>query len=274
VNARPQETRNAPLLDVRPESDFLSAHEPGAASIPLEELPARIHELPPANVSLRVIDSDPNRSGAAAEFLSRRGHVIEIVPWQPLLRGELGRSGTRLWRPNPFLVESMEAIRTAAVHLQEKKRRAMDVACGSGRDAVFLALQGYDVLAIDLLPDALDRAADLARRNNVAVMTHAMDVEAGPALPPGSFDLVTVFRFLYRPLFPLLRNAVAPGGFLVYETFHERNSDTGLGPKNPAHLLKTGELASAFAGIEVLICRDAFEREGRFFSSLLARRLL
>jgi SAM-dependent methyltransferase len=259
------------LLDVRPEMDFLAAHAPGAASIALEELPRRVHELPPPDISLRVTDVDPARSRAGAEFLSRRGHNVVPVPWESLSPTESGRSRARLWRPNPFLVESLALIR--AVHSNSPaKPRAMDVACGTGRDAVYLALNGYDVLAVDLLPDALDRAADLARRSGVVITTLVMDVESGPMLPPGPFDLVTVFRFLHRPLFPLLRDAVAPGGYLVYETFHERNLATGSGPRNPAHLLGSGELLSAFSGFESLICRDPIERDGRFFSSLLARR--
>jgi SAM-dependent methyltransferase len=271
VNSAPQEARDFPLLDVRPETDFLRAHEPGAASIPLEELSARIHELPPADAPLRVIDADPQRAHAAAEFLSKRGQAIETVPWQACSHSESGQPRARLWRPNPFLVESLELIRATGPR-PNSGIRALDVACGTGRDAVYLALQQYDVLAVDILPDALDRAADLARRNGVAIQTQPMDVESSPSLPIGAFDLVTVFRFLHRPLFPLLREAVAPGGFIVYETFHEKTLATGGGPKNPAHLLETGELTCAFQGFEVLICREAHARDGRFFSSLLARR--
>jgi hypothetical protein len=133
-------------------------------------------------------------------------------------------------------------------------------------------VQGYHVLAVDLLPDAIERAADLARRCGVGLRTVAIDIERGPTLPPGAFDLVTVFRFLHRPLFPLLRQAVAPGGYVACETFHERNLATGRSPRNPAHLLRTGELTEAFAGFEILIARDEVEREGRYFSSVLARK--
>jgi hypothetical protein len=73
-------------------------------------------------------------------------------------------------------------------------------------------------------------------------------------------------------LFSALREAVRPGGYVVYETFHERNMETGRSPRNPNHLLRTGELAGAFAGFQILIGADAVEREGRFFSRILARR--
>lgn len=256
-------------LDVRPERQFLTSHAPGAVSIPLEELAGRTHELPPAHEPLCITDGSSERAGAAAEFLSRRGHLVTVVPFESLTNSESGPSSARLWRANPFLIESLGLIgatRAGGV------LRALDVACGSGRDAVHLAMHGYDVLAVDLLPDALDRAADLARRNGVRISTLAMDVESGPALPPGVFDLVTIFRFLHRPLFPLLARSVAPGGYLAYETFHERNRATSRRPTNPAHLLATGELAAAFSGFDVLASRDAVDRDGRFFSSLLARR--
>jgi SAM-dependent methyltransferase len=262
-----------PLLDVRPEADFRAAHVPGSASIPLEELRERTHELPAASIALRVVDAEPARAERAGEFLRARGHVVEGARWEASAAVESGPARAVLWQPNPFLIEALARIRIEQGQpAPPTPRRAMDLACGTGRDAVYLAMQGYDVLAVDLLPDALQRATDLARRSGVGLGTLAMDVERGPSLPDGTFDLVTVFRFLHRPLFPLLREAVAPGGYLIYETFHERNLATGRRPQNPAHLLKTEELIEAFTGLEILIARDGAERDGRYFSSLLARK--
>jgi SAM-dependent methyltransferase len=151
-------------------------------------------------------------------------------------------------------------------------RRALDVACGSGRDAVYLALEGWDVEATDVLPDALGRAEDLARRSGVSIRTFVRDLECQSMLPQSRYDLVTVFRFLHRGLFPALRDAVASGGFIAYETFHERNRETGRRPCSPQHLLASGELGKAFDGWEILLARDAVEQDGRYYSSLLARK--
>jgi len=151
--------------------------------------------------------------------------------------------------------------------------RALDVACGTGRDAVYMAMRGMRVTAMDVLPDALARAEDLGRRHGVGIRTMYHDLERGGALPEGSVaDVVTVFRYLHRPLFPHLARAVAAGGYVVYETFHERNLETRQKPRCPDHLLHTGELAGQFPGFDVLIFRDGWEREGRWFSSLLARK--
>ena len=180
-----------------------------------------------------------------------------------------GPSTVRLWQPSPFLVEALDWI--------ERERplgglQGIDVACGTGRDSVYMALRGLIVTAIDVLPDALERADDLARRSGVKLTTVVHDLERGHSLPPNPpANVLTVFRYLHRPLFPALAAAVDPGGFVIYETFHERNRQTGQRPQNPGHLLTTGELPTHFPHFEILIARDATERDGRFFSSLLAQ---
>lgn len=260
------------LIDVRPEPDFLAAHAPMAVNVPLEELRDRTHELAPREVPLCVIDTDPRRAEAAAAFLRQRGHDLTIVEWDRAMATASGASHVHLWRPNSFLVEAFERIQQGREDSACDHRRALDLAGGCGRDAVWLALQGYGVDAIDILPDALQRAQDLARRCGVRVRTLRQDLERQPHLGCSCYDLVTVFRFLHRDLFPLIRGAVAPGGYVAYETFHEQNRQTGKRPLSPEHLVRTGELARAFDGFELLIVRDAIERGGRYFSSLLARR--
>jgi SAM-dependent methyltransferase len=147
----------------------------------------------------------------------------------------------------------------------------MDLACGSGREAVWLALAGYEVEAIDVLPDALERAADLARRSGVRLTAILQDLKRSPTLPQARYDLVAVLRFLHRPLLGAIRESVAPGGWVVYEAFHRRDAAKGRRLKE-AHTLEDGELAAAFAGYDTLIARDGVERDGRVFSQLLGRR--
>jgi SAM-dependent methyltransferase len=255
------------VLDVRTEEQFLRGHLPGAVNLPAGELAARSHELPASASRLKLIGAK-HEVTIAGEFLAARGHHFEIVTVDESRLTAKGSSVARLWEPSPFLVESL-----AQIGANGNGRRALDVACGSGRDAVYLALCGWDVHAIDVLPDALVRAEDLARRNSVRLTAERRDLEKDPSLPLAPFDLVTVFRYLHRPLFPILREAVAPGGYVVHETFHRRTLETGRPPRNPQHLLETGELSCAFSGFELLIARDAVEREGRYVSSLLARRV-
>lgn len=256
------------IVDVRPERDFEAGHLPGSANVPLEELHARTHELPPAKEPLWVIDRTPTRASEAVKFLSLRGHSATVIAWDPNLAVASGPASVRLWQPNHFLVEALERIASDEV----RNGLALDVACGSGRDAVFLALRGFNVEAIDVLPDALSRAQDLARRSGVSIRTGVQDLDRDPTLPKGQCHLVVVFRFLQRSLFSALRDAIRPGGYMIYETFHELNAKTGRKPQNPAHLLSNGELARAFEGFDMLILREAHERDGRFFSSVMARK--
>jgi tellurite methyltransferase len=258
-----------PILDVRPEAAFAAGHAAGAVNIPLDQLAARPHELPPKGATVTLFDDDLDRACIAAYVLKNRGYVVHEVSLPAADLCESGPSRARLWQPSPFLVEAVECIRAQA---GSASGRALDIACGSGRDAVYLALCGYAVEAIDVLPDALERARDLARRSGVSLETIQQDLKGLSVLPAERYDLVAVVRFLHRPLLPAIRQAVAPGGYIVYEAFHRRDVEDGLRALKPGHLLEDGELAAAFEGFKPLIVRDGMQRGGRVFSQLLARR--
>jgi SAM-dependent methyltransferase len=147
---------------------------------------------------------------------------------------------------------------------------AMDLACGGGREAVWLAMHGWRVDAVDVLPDALERASGLAKRCGVAINTICQDLRRQPVLPQEAYGLVCVFRFLDRRLLASIARAVAPGGFVVYETFGA--GDIKAATRGGTHAFSDGELRAAFSGFEVLISRDGVRRDGRCFSQLLARR--
>lgn len=256
------------VVDVRPQRDFEAGHLPGSASLPLEELRERAHELPPAPEPLDVIDGDASRASEAAKFLLLRGNGAAVIPWDSIRMTETGPPRVRLWQPSPFVVEALDRIGVEA----PTAGPALDLACGSGRDAVYLALRGYEVEAIDVLPDALSRAEDLARRSGVLLRTRVQDLERDPVLPNSRYHLLVVVRYLQRSLFCALRDAIRPGGYVIYETFHELNARTGQKPRNPDHLLCTGELERAFEGFDLIVLNEAHERKGLFFSSLLARK--
>ena len=261
------------ILDVRPEAAFAAGHAAGAVNIPADELAARAHELPPKGAAIDLFDDDPDVLAIAGYVLRNRGYAVREVPLSASELCECGPSRARLWQPSPFRVEALECIRgRRGAGPGESPGRALDLACGSGRDAAYLALAGYAVEAIDVLPDALERARDLARRSGVAIETIQQDLRRSPDLPAGRYDLVAVIRVLHRPLLPVIRQAAAPGGFVVYEAFHRRDAEGGRRALKPSHLLEDGELAAAFEGFELLIFRDGLARGGRVFSQILARR--
>jgi SAM-dependent methyltransferase len=112
--------------------------------------------------------------------------------------------------------------------------RVLDVACGAGRHARFLAGLGLRVLGVDRDPGALAGVAGVELR--------VADLEGGPwPLGDERFDGVVVTNYLHRPLFPRLVEALAPGGVLIYETFALGNERYGR-PSNPDFLLQPNEL--------------------------------
>lgn len=89
-------------------------------------------------------------------------------------------------------------------------------------------------------------------------------------LAPDTYDLVLVTRYLHRPLFPQLIRSLAPGGTLIYETFLEQQAERGH-PKNPAFLLKPGELSTLLAPLSIVRQREG-DHDGALVSSIVARR--
>lgn len=150
-------------------------------------------------------------------------------------------------------------------------RRVLDVACGRGRHARFLASRGWDVLAIDRDVDALAALASDATGPG-AVTTAYADLEADAAsFGTAAFGAVLVFNYLHRPLLPALVDAVEPGGVLIYETFTLRQAERGR-PANPAFLLRPRELTTIVVPLEVVAEREG-DIDGAWRASIVARRL-
>jgi SAM-dependent methyltransferase len=121
--------------------------------------------------------------------------------------------------------------------------RVLDVACGYGRHARYLAGFGHTVVAVDRDPAALAELDGIP-----GIETKLADLEgAASSLETGSFDAVIVVNYLFRPLFPSLLGALRPGGVLIYETFMRGNERFGR-PSNPEFLLGPGELLDRIAG--------------------------
>ena len=131
----------------------------------------------------------------------------------------------------------------------------LDLACGSGRHARYLAEIGLQVEAMDRDAAALAQLSGVSR-----VTTRCADLEGAPWPYAGrNFDAIVVTNYLHRPLFPLLAAALAPGGVLIYETFRIGNESYGK-PSNPDFLLRPGELLDFAKAheLEVLAYEDGF----------------
>ncbi len=254
------------VLDVRPADRFAQGHLAGAGRIASHEFTTRRAELPPRDARVLVVHDEPGLARDAAEALVRLGYTW--VRWldAALLTMPGGVTDSalaaRLWRPSPFL----ERVLPQLPH-----GRVLDVAAGSGRESVFLALHGFEVEAWDRAPEALERAEALAANHGVRIQTRVADLERQALADPGEFQVVMVFRFLHRPLLPWLQRAVAPGGALVYETYRQGQELHGR-PTHARFLLAPGELSSAFPSLSVVLHEEPDPPGGPIMSRILAFR--
>ncbi len=248
-----------PLLDVRAQREFAAGHAAGAVNIPLAELLLRMHELPEKGSRLGVFHDSAVELARAIALLQGRGYSAVARSGGDL--SETGASSQFLWRPSPLLVEFVPAA----------PGRAVDLACGSGREAVYLARRGWQVDAVDILPDALARASDLAGRSGVSIRTVRHDLTTGIPLGQGKYDLVMMFRYLHRPLVAAAAELLRPGARLIVETFHV--SDAADAMRDRRKLMADGELARLVeTSCRVLVARDGVERNGRRYSQVVAER--
>ncbi len=162
------------------------------------------------------------------------------------------------------------ALLTGLDGLLPRRGRALDVAGGAGRHAVWLARRGLNVWLVDVSPVAVVQAAAAAEAAGVTVHASVADLTTDP-LPPGPWDLVLVFHYLQRDLFPALADALAPGGLLVAAIATVRNLERHRRP--PAeYLLEEGEAPALADGLEMVRYEEGWSVEGRHEALLAAQR--
>lgn len=138
--------------------------------------------------------------------------------------------------------------------------RALDVATGTGRNALFLAEHGYDVDAIDVSGAALSTARERADEQGVDVNWIQADIESH-AFPAGAYDLVVVCFYHSPALVPKLVSALAPGGVLVYEHHVRTESTVERGPGDE-HRYRVNDLLRYCLGLTVFDYRETVRTFG------------
>lgn len=134
--------------------------------------------------------------------------------------------------------------------LLDGKGIALEVAAGRGDNALYLASVGYRVVACDLAINGLSPCAAFAQRHALPVHCMVCDLDSY-RFPSEAFDMVSVVRYLNRPIFPELVDWLKPRGLLFYKTFN-RNVLKDRSGFNPGYVLEPGELDTAFAEMEIL----------------------
>jgi SAM-dependent methyltransferase len=180
------------------------------------------------------------------------------VRWDAVYR----KRSVGLQKPSPFLV-AIEGIPPCC-------GRALDIAGGAGADAVWLARRGLEVTLADISPVGLALAERNAELEGLRLRTLRINLERD-LFPPGPWDLIVCGRFLWRPLFALIPDELAPGGVLV--VVHPTRSNL-LRHERPGlhHLLEDGELPGLVQGLGVVCYDEGWTEQGHHEARLVAKR--
>jgi rhodanese-related sulfurtransferase len=255
----------AVVLDVRtPREHEELGHIPGALLLPVELLHSAPAILPRDDCPVVVVCEHGVRSRQAAALLAEAGiATCNMVGGMSRWTGPRVHEPSAVSGPSPWLLSN--------VTLAPRGARTLDVACGRGRHALFLAGAGFPVRAVDRDAGHVAWLGALSRRLHLPLDAEVVDLEdSGADLGAETWELVLVFSYLHRPLFPALVRALKPGGVLLYETYTTDQAKRGR-PTNPDHLLEPGELPHLVAPLEVVRHREG-EVDGRAVASVAARK--
>lgn len=235
------------LLDPRPSA--LAASEPIAESVNIadDELHGRMHELPPRHGRVLIAGPEP-WAGKARDLLLTSGREAEISTEWTFGQSQKGR----LWQPNEFLLQTA---------CQLTPGRALELACGSGRDAVTLGALGWEVVAIDHLEDALELGRDLACRYAPEASISWQKIDLERQVPEGEFDLISMAWYLNRDLIRHAVKLLRPGGSLVVETFTETHRARFGKPRTEAYVLKDEEILRLSEPLRIQICEEGWHND-------------
>jgi SAM-dependent methyltransferase len=160
--------------------------------------------------------------------------------------------------PVPLLIEAAELLPPG---------RALDLASGAGRNALYLAALGWSVVAVDASATAIRMLRERAAASRLNVETQVADLESGAfRIEPGAYDLICDFFYLQRDLFSQIREGIRPGGVVVAE-IHLRDDQPHR------FVLEPGELWAEFHGWKILSYSESPRPgHGRPSARLIARR--
>ena len=145
--------------------------------------------------------------------------------------------------PSPYLEQQLSS-NSLKGGVRKGGGQALDVACGAGRNSIFLAQLGYSVIGVDISDVALDRGETRARDLDLDIRWEQIDLENDPVLPDSQFDLIIMFRFVALELIEALVRKLNPTGILIIEE-HLQWSDSSVelsGPRSDRFRVEAGKL--------------------------------
>ena len=157
---------------------------------------------------------------------------------------------------------------------QLPRGRALDIACGQGRNSLYLAERGFEVVAMDISAVALNEARKRAELKQLRIDWRQADLEA-VRFDEAAYDLIVNFNYLQRSLIPHIKRAIRSGGHVVFETYLIDQIAIGH-PKNPDYLLRHNELLEHFREFRILCYREGkFKDNGEasYRAGIFAQRI-
>ena len=154
------------------------------------------------------------------------------------------------------------------IHLLPKNK-ALDLAMGEGRNGVYLATQGFDVLGLDISPTGLNKANQLAEHHNVKIKTQVVDLERYQ-LKKNFYDVILCTYYMQRDLFKQIKDSLKPGGMVLIETYNTDYLQYARFPKK--YLLEHNVLLEIFKEFKI-IRYQAYDDGKEAYSSIIAQKL-
>lgn len=183
---------------------------------------------------------------------------MDLAGWKEQYRKTADSATERESAPNPFLVEAAHDLPPG---------RALDLACGTGRNALWLARHGWSVTAVDGSPSAIDILSRGARKLGVTVNAQIADLEdAGFTIALAHYDLVAMCYYFQRSLIEQAKRGVVPGGIMIAIALLIEP-----GKELSTFRLQPGELRAYFADWEVLNYREGTDVWEHKVAELAAR---
>ncbi len=162
------------------------------------------------------------------------------------------------FEPDPFLLTAYEDY---ILPLFPKAGSALDVAGGLGRHAIWLAELRWKLTVVDISEVAFGKSQRKAEERGVNIEFLVRDLNTWSPNRK-AFDLILVFFYLQRDLFPSLEAALKPGGLLIYKTYTEEHKQYQRGPAHDTYFLEKNELLRGFPALRTLYYRETIQEKG------------
>ncbi|MGE3182110.1 MAG: methyltransferase domain-containing protein [Phycisphaerae bacterium] len=259
------------LLDPRPEQVARARPIENAVNIPAAELAQRTYELPEPSERVHVAQVGAETQ-LAVHALRRSGRQSTVVRnWKHAMRPQ---QTLQLWLPSEFLANVTRGT--------EPGHRALDLGCGVGRDTVYLANQGWNVIGVDVLPDALERAGLMEsryRRYDAPIRWVKSDIRKWKdeipediTGPTRDFDLIFAVRFVSREAFGIAKSHLKNNGRMVVEAFTPTHRARHGKPKSDEDVITAEQLGAIAKSLEISVCRETWCRDAHLAQLCAVKR--